>query len=902
MQIILIITGAVVGMWLGDGSDEVLGFGLGAGIGYLLGQVRSLKLQLDRLQDRITRLVRDQKTEASPTTAPLPARTAEAPPAPEPEPAVQAETVQRKVEAVTKEVSGEFAEPVRKADWGPGSIEKLMVLGREWITTGNVPVKLGVIVSFFGVAFLLKYAVDKRILVLAIEVRLLLVAMVAAVLLGIGWRLRTKARVYALSLQGGGIGILYLTIFSAFRLYELLPASFAFVLLVLLTAAAGVIAVLQEARALAILGSVGGFLAPVLVSTDSGNHVALFAYYLVLNAAILGIAWVRAWRSLNLIGFAFTFGVGTLWGYEYYRPELFGSTEPFLILFFLFYQAIAILFAFRQPPNLRGLVDGTIIFGTPVIAFALQAQLVDNTEYGLAISAAALAAFYVTVALWLRRAHRDQMRLLSESFIALGVAFATIAIPLALDDRWTAAAWALEGAALVWVGVRQQGRLAKLTGSALLIASGIAYMSYGWTRDLGMPVLNGNVLGGVMISVASLFSAKYLAADSYPRRWQPLASVPLMLWGLAWWVGIGAMEIDDRVGSNLELHCLTIFLAVSAALFAWIAKRYEWIAAQRATLAYLPALPIIGILYLIDHDHFFEGMGTLAWLLAFASHFYLLRAYDDGRSKIEAGWHYAGLLFLTGVIAYEVYWRMDQAAFSNVWAVSGAMFVPAMATLLTILVRDMIRWPLQRYWGAYLLAAATLIAMHLFIVGGIGLEDPGDPAPLIYVPILNPFDVLTIVGLIVGLYCLLIIKSTTDWLGTKRFRIAAVVWAFAAFLLTTIAVVRGVHHFADVPWNDRALSESVSVQSALSIYWALLAFSGMIWGARNTNRLVWLGGTGLMALVVLKLFAVDLGNTATVARIISFLGVGALLLVVGYFAPAPPRRTASSATGPVSQD
>jgi uncharacterized membrane protein len=99
-----------------------------------------------------------------------------------------------------------------------------------------------------------------------------------------------------------------------------------------------------------------------------------------------------------------------------------------------------------------------------------------------------------------------------------------------------------------------------------------------------------------------------------------------------------------------------------------------------------------------------------------------------------------------------------------------------------------------------------------------------------------------------------------------------------------------VHHLAVVPWNDRALSRSVSVQSALSIYWALLAFSGIIWGTRNTDRRVWLAGTSLMGIVVLKLFIVDLGNTGTVARIVSFLGVGALLLVVGYFAPAPPRQ------------
>jgi uncharacterized membrane protein len=82
----------------------------------------------------------------------------------------------------------------------------------------------------------------------------------------------------------------------------------------------------------------------------------------------------------------------------------------------------------------------------------------------------------------------------------------------------------------------------------------------------------------------------------------------------------------------------------------------------------------------------------------------------------------------------------------------------------------------------------------------------------------------------------------------------------------------------------------VSVQAALSIYWAMLGFGGMIWGARHVNRFAWVAGTALMALVVVKLFAVDLGNTGTVARIVSFLGVGVLLLVVGYLAPAPPRR------------
>jgi len=96
-----------------------------------------------------------------------------------------------------------------------------------------------------------------------------------------------------------------------------------------------------------------------------------------------------------------------------------------------------------------------------------------------------------------------------------------------------------------------------------------------------------------------------------------------------------------------------------------------------------------------------------------------------------------------------------------------------------------------------------------------------------------------------------------------------------------------------VAWNSFSLGRSVAVQSALSIYWAILGFGGMILGTPQARYVVWMIGVGLMVIVVLKLFFVDLGNTGTVARIISFLGVGGLLMVVEYFAQRPPRPVAS---------
>ena len=894
MQLMLIIIGGLVGMFFASGSDAFLGFGAGAALGYLLAQVRSLQDKVRELGEQAGRSP-DSRSPAEPDVrSPEPEQTLVQPPVESPV-APAATTVAEK--AVEKPVPASISagpQPASPGTPAPGPFGRLLEMAKGWLTTGNVPVKLGVIVSFFGVAFLLRYAVDLGYIVISIEARYLAVTAAAGALLAIGWRLRERLPVYALSLQGGGIGMLYLTIFAAFRLHQVVPAPFAFVLLLALTAFTGVLAVLQNSMVLAILGTVGGFLAPVLVSTGAGNHVALFSYYLLLNAAILGIAWYRAWRILNVLGFVFTFGVGTLWGYEYYRPELFASTEPFLLAFFLFYQAIAILFAFRQPPNLRGIVDGTLVFGTPVIAFALQSRLVENTEHGLAISAISLAVFYTLIASWLHSNQGKQMRLLIESFIALGVAFATIAIPLALDDRWTAAAWSLEGAALIWISVKQRRTLAKLAGTGLLAAAGVAFFEYGWTNDRGMPVLNGNFLGGMLISISSLFSARYLAADRNPLRGQSLLSAPLLLWGLAWWGGTGSREIVDRVAGDAQLHGVTAFIAISVAVLAWLGRRYDWTAARRSTLAFLPILPVIAIVYLFEHEHLLAGVGTLSWVLAAIAHFGLLRAYDNGRGRIESIWHFAGVLFLAAIIAYEVYWRMDEAGLGDVWAGSGAILVPALAAIFIVFMRQNVTWPLQRYWSAYLAAAAILIGVQLLAVAGAGIDDPGNPRPLPYLPILNPFDVLTIIGLVVALHVVVTVRATSKWLRQGEFRLATALWALAVFVLSTIAVVRGVHHLGGVEWQQRILANSVSVQSALSIYWAVLGFGGMIWGARQQQRWIWIVGTGLMALVVIKLFMIDLGNTGTVARIVSFLGVGALLLVVGYYAPAPPRHATAA--------
>ncbi|MET1081151.1 MAG: DUF2339 domain-containing protein [Pseudomonas sp.] len=404
----------------------------------------------------------------------------------------------------------------------PSIVEHGFELAKAWLFGGNTVLRIGVVLLFLGLAFLLRYATEG--MVVPLEARYAGVAASAMALLGLGWWLRLRNPNYGLMLQGAGIAVMYLTVFAAMRLHPLLDPKAALGLLVLVTLCSAILAVTQNALGLAVAAALGGFAAPILTSTGSGNHVALFSYFILLNGGIFAIAWFKAWRLLNLVGFVGTFGIGFAWGLKNYAPELLGSTEPFLLLFFLMYVAIGLLFARRKlreaaaageaPLERDALlrwsarqgdyVDGTVLFGPPLVGFGLQVALVRHLEFGAAFSALGLGLFYLTLATLLARRTAGRASLLVETCLALGVVFASLAIPLGLDASWTSAAWAVEGAGIYWLGLRQGRRLAR--AFALLLQAGAALAFLPGLR-VGMDsLLQGSPLGALMLGLALSFS------------------------------------------------------------------------------------------------------------------------------------------------------------------------------------------------------------------------------------------------------------------------------------------------------------------------------------------------------------------------------------------------------------
>lgn len=125
-----------------------------------------------------------------------------------------------------------------------GNAKKISSRISQFFTSGNLVLKIGIVIIFFGVAFLLKYAAQRNMVPL--ELRLIGVALGGLAALGIGWWLRRTKAGYGLVLQGGGVGILYLVIFAAARLYSFVPMTLALALMIGLVALSGMLAVLDR--------------------------------------------------------------------------------------------------------------------------------------------------------------------------------------------------------------------------------------------------------------------------------------------------------------------------------------------------------------------------------------------------------------------------------------------------------------------------------------------------------------------------------------------------------------------------------------------------------------------------------------------------------------------------------
>lgn len=386
------------------------------------------------------------------------------------------------------------------------------VIGGSWFAWAGI---LAVIVA---VSFFLKLAFDNEWIGPRAQVSI--GALGGLALLVVGERLRARGlRAYAFILSGGGILILYLSIYASYNFYPLLDQPVAFLLMALVTTVAVLLSVRLDALAIAILGLVGGFLTPVLISSGQDNEVALFTYVALLDAGVLAVAYFKRWRSLDFLSFACTVLMSLGWAAKFYAPEKLWTTLVFVTVFFILYSLLAV-FHNVLPRRQSRWFDLSLLAWNATLYFGFSYLMLVGAGYERAVPAthALLLSAYFATLFYFARARCREDRLLAYGYVGAAVTCLTAAVGIQFELYWVTMVWAVEALALTWVGLRAGEPSARRYAFVIYVVAALHWLAFDTqplAHDAGgvfLPLLNARAR-----SCAVLIAALAVGAWLYRR-------------------------------------------------------------------------------------------------------------------------------------------------------------------------------------------------------------------------------------------------------------------------------------------------------------------------------------------------------------------------------------------------
>ena len=407
--------------------------------------------------------------------------------------------------------------------------------GQKWLLI------IGIITMVFAVGYFLKYSFTKGWVGPA--GRIALSYFWGMAFLGLGeWFRKKDYRPFGLSLAGGGIAVLYFATFAGFQLYHLIPLTLAFAIMILITIFSCALAVIYDAKWLAALGTLGGFLTPLFLSSHQPNQLALMSYMTILNLGILALAARKSWRLLESLGFVFTWILYTSWYAVYYKTASFWPSLIFLMVFFLIYAILPVAATLYRKET-RSL--GSLWYAAPnaLIAFGYAFGLVADrysTPY-VAIVTLFIAVVFLTLSSWLSE-HESVNESAFWYLIANAVFFLVLTVPILFSSNWITIFWALEAAFLLWLGLKLDRKWMAITGMILVVIVTGKFLLYDYpvVFHLGrtwswFKVPYTKSLLERILTAAALLSALCLTGKKLQSRagktWQNLSTLFTLIFG-----------------------------------------------------------------------------------------------------------------------------------------------------------------------------------------------------------------------------------------------------------------------------------------------------------------------------------------------------------------------------------
>ena len=634
---------------------------------------------------------------------------------------------------------GPGARPVRAPESAPAAQRSGVVHAVNWeiILGGNWLARVGVLALIIGTAFFLKLAFDNNWIGETERVLLGIVGGLALVAAGEYWRQRYA--IYSQALAGGGVAILYLSVFAAYSFYDLIATYPAIGVLAFISVGAAALALRHESTSLAILGIGGAFLAPFVIGAfdeasaqGAGPGYDIVVYVLLVDVLVLALSTFRNWRWFTLLTLVASLASVAAW-LDYSGPDVDPIvSQAFLTGVFLIFVAATTMYhvLWRRVP--QPFDHSLMVLNAGAYLALTYATLSDDFRVWMGLFALGLSLFYVLLGAVALRQGREQYYL---ALMALGIAAVMLAVaaPVQLGGPWFGAAWAVQGVLLIWLSFRL-GRVRTRLSGYLALALGAGWLLFVGTpmaiTEYLTPFANTYAPSFAMATAALYAAALVLRRNGGALHYREEEASGVMIIG-------GNVMLAALFATQLGSTWLPIAWSVQALAMLWLWRAWglwemRW---SGCALLAVVAVRLVGWETVIDTDEFraFLNGRMLAFACGIAALYaaaVMLRGRLDDASERERG------LLVPSVLAsasFLTLWILGAEAFalvdSGIIEVSGdAEFHAkslALSLVLAVYASAALAVGVLRRVRAVRIAGLALLAVpvvKLFLVDSFALE------------------------------------------------------------------------------------------------------------------------------------------------------------------------------------
>lgn len=707
------------------------------------------------------------------------------------------ESIAKKEEVITKILVDEVKEIIPQKPKEKSDLES--------IVGENILNKIGIAVLILGIGFFVKYAIDKDYIN---ELgRVLIGAASSGILLTFAYFLKKSYRAFSSVLAGGAIAVLYYSVTIAYQDYGLLSQPVAFVSTILITGFATFLAVKFNRKELAIIGLIGGFTSPFMVSGESNNYIAFFTYISVLNLGMLALAYFKKWRIINLLAYIFTILLFGGWLATEYN-NLKNITAPaltFATIFYVIFYGANLIYTLRKREKFEA---GQFIslLSTTVMYFSAGMFILNFKEFNYqGIFTISLAGVNLLLALFVFK-NKTIDENLQYLIISKVIVLVSLFAPIQLNGNYITIFWLIETSTLIWLSQRTQMKIFKdITAIVFLVAcfSLLINLLRFYLIDFSdenNPILNQGFITGIVAIVTYLASIYLLKREEDKNTY---------LFFSAKGFGKTLKIVAGAVGY------LSVLFEINYGLDSYLYKDVEYSSINDFALDYLNTKVGDSIQVLFNYGYHFIVIGAFI---------FFTRKSNDSLTKVFSliGLAIITLLYLLAGNQSGIYLRK----YVLTGEVSSA-------------------WLVLRYAVTILMIIANILFFFIYIKG----------------------------------------KAKTEELSTFFYVITVF---FAIYTISVELDFIAVLSQIDVGSTSAEISSitkktlNFTQKAGYSIAWGLSSFVFMFIGMRNKVTILRILSLVLFLITLIKLLVFDMHNMSNVARYISFIGLGILLLIVSF--------------------